>query len=45
MFRSTFLLEEIQLDLVYQDLQNILQLPEVTSVSTEYVELDKLIDF
>ena len=33
------------MDFVYQDLEKILQLPEVTSVSAEYVKLDKIIDF
>ena len=28
------------LDLVYQDVEKILQFPEVTSVVVEYVELD-----
>ena len=32
-------------DLVYQDLEEILQLPEVTSATAEYEELDNMIDF
>ena len=30
-----------QLDFVYQNMEKILQLPEVTSITVEYVELDK----
>ena len=33
------------LDLVYQDVGKILKLPEVTSVTTKYVELDNINDF
>ena len=33
------------MDFVYQHLEKILQFPEVTLVSAEYVELDNLIDF
>ena len=37
--------EKKLLDLVYQDVEKIQQLQEVTSVAAEYVELDKIIDF
>ena len=33
------------LDLFYQDVEIILQLPEVISITYEYVELDNIIDF
>ena len=33
------------LDLVYQDVEKILQLPEVNSFAAEYVKLDNAIDF
>ena len=33
------------LDLIYQDVERILELPEVTSVAAEYTVLDHLIAF
>ena len=34
-----------KMDLTYQEVKKVLQMPEVTSVAAEYVELDHIINF